>query len=181
MSLITYNKLVELVEQKILDPVPIEYINGASIDVRLGQTFFVEGRVGCDIDLALKQSANVERVVVPDGSKFYLNPQEFCLAATFEVFNLPTTVACEFRLKSSAAREGLDQSLAVWCDPGWNGSVLTIELRNNWQRHRHILTPGMKIGQVVFYEGEEVPTEASYATRGQYNNDKEATRNKGVR
>jgi dCTP deaminase len=181
MSLLTYNKLTQLVADKVLTPVPIDYINGASIDVRLNNTLFVEARVGRDIDLAKKETANIEQVDVPDNEAFILNPLEFCLAATFEVFNLPNNIACEFRLKSTAAREGLDQSLAVWCDPSWHGSVLTIELRNNWQRHRHILRPGMKIGQIIFYEGESVPNTAAYATRGQYNNDATTTPSKGLR
>lgn len=110
-----------------------------------------------------------------------MQPGEFILAQTIEEFYLPNDIAAEFRLKSSVARVGLDQALAVWCDPGWNSSVLTVELRNNTRYHVLVLEAGMKIGQVVFFKGEPVPDEASYAVRGQYNNDKIVTGNKGVK
>jgi hypothetical protein len=67
------------------------------------------------------------------------------------------------------------------CDPGWNGSVLTLELRSNLNSHMLLLTPGQKIGQIVFYAGAPVPKERSYATIGQYNGDKAAQPSRGIR
>ena len=67
------------------------------------------------------------------------------------------------------------------CDPGWHGSVLTLELMNASRHHYLHLEAGMKIGQMIFYRVNPVPTEASYATRGQYNGDKTATASKGLR
>src|SRR5574343_354448 len=160
-------------------------VNGASIDVRLGRTFMrerpCEHNFKSYVDLREKESLNIVKQTLNWGNKFYLEPGEFILAETVEIFNLPNYIAAEFRLKSSVARAGLDQALAVWADPGWHGSVLTIELRNNCQFHTLILEPGMKIGQVVFFKGEPVPHEDSYAVRGQYNNDIEVTGSKGVR
>jgi dCTP deaminase len=181
MSLITYNGLVELVAQGVLTPVPPEHINGASIDVRLGGTFaFESGSERADIvDLSKKESPVMH--LNECHTDVVLYPSQFCLASTMEIFNLPNDIACEFRLKSSVARAGLDQALAVWCDPGWHGSTLTMELRNNLSHHPLRLTPGMKIGQVIFYQGDFVPREQSYATRGQYNHDKTVTPSKGVR
>lgn len=67
------------------------------------------------------------------------------------------------------------------CDPGWHGSTLTLELRNNLHHHHLRLRPGMKIGQVFFMRGETVPDYASYAVKGQYNNDRGTTPSKGLR
>lgn len=157
-------------------------VNGASIDVRLGRTFLREDPHRAHfVNLKHKDSIELIKEVVPWDNCFHLNPGEFVLAETVEIFNLPLNIAAEFRLKSSVARAGLDQALAVWCDPGWNNSVLTIELRNNCRYHTLILEPGMKIGQVVFFKGEPVPHKDSYAVRGQYNNDTEVTGNKGVK
>ena len=182
MSLVTFNTLKQFVAQDILTPVREEYINGASIDVRLGQTFWFEDpNSTADIDLVNKESPRLIPVHADIEDRIPLHPLSFCLASTIEVFNLPNHVACEFRLKSTLARSGLDQSLAVWCDPGWHGSVLTIELFNNLSHHRLLLTPGMKIGQVVFYTGEAVPDQNSYATKGQYNKDTASTPSKGIR
>lgn len=67
------------------------------------------------------------------------------------------------------------------CDPGWYGSVLTLEFKVNLNYHRLRLRPGMKCGQVVFERGEMVPDHASYAVRGRYNGDTQVQASKGVR
>ena len=178
MSLISYLELAELVESGVIDA-PFEHINGSSIDVTLGGTLFIECPIGGTVDLAAKKAPRMTRVEIGDG--YRLMPGQFVLAATREVFRLPNNVSCEFKLKSSGARSGLDNALATWCDPGWNGSVLTLELRNSLQHHALMLRSGMKIGQMVFYRCEEVPDHASYAIVGQYNGDKTATQSKGIR
>lgn len=136
-------------------------INPASLDVRLGGTLLIES------------AQSPELVPYPlhrhsQDDPYELRPGQFCLADTIEVFNIPDDIAGEFRLKSSRAREGLDQALAVWLDPGWNGSVLTMELRNNRQLWPQLLWPGMKIGQIVFHLMAEQPL-TSYAETGRYN------------
>ena len=181
MSLITYTDLVDLVARGVIEGVEPDRINAASVDVTLGDVIWIEDtRHARSIDLAAKQTPAMLRVEM-DKDGFELGPFEFCLAQTREVFNLPDDIACEFRLKSSGARAGLDQALAVWCDPGWHGSVLTLELRNNLSAHRMVLKPGMKVGQMVFWRGEQVPEHKSYAVLGQYNHDRETQPSKGLR
>ena len=199
MSLLTYKEICKELANGLLtapsnNPPPYNkvqdsQINGASIDVRLGRTFLREYRPNNAsflrpsgyVLLKEKGQLALEKVDVPWGQPFYLQPGEFILAQTVEIFNLPNYIAAEFRLKSSVARAGLDQALAVWADPSWHDSVLTIELRNNTRYHVLVLEAGMKIGQVIFFKGEPVPDEASYATRGQYNSDREVTESKGVK
>lgn len=198
MSLITFVELCEKITGGLLvapssnpppfNKIPIGNINAASVDVRLGQTFLrevrpdgVSLRPSNYVSLFDKGELPMVKETLAWGERLYLQPGEFILAQTVEEFYLPNNIAAEFRLKSSVARAGLDQALAVWCDPGWNGSVLTIELRNNTRYHVLVLEAGMKIGQIVFFKGEPVPDEASYAVRGQYNNDKSVTANKGVK
>ena len=178
--ILTYNRLTEIVDEGVLMPVPHAHINASSIDVRLGRYAWVEDERGGIVDLAEKQFPAMHRIDLV-AEPLVLRPGEWCLAQTVEMFNLPNTISAEFRLKSSAARAGLDQALAVWCDPGFHGSVLTLELRNNLQHHDLLLRYRTKIGQVVFHQGEAVPPMASYAVRGQYNNDAQATQSKGVR
>ena len=181
MSLITYNGLCELVENGVITDVPPEHINAASIDVTLGPVVWLEAAGdGGVVDLARKEVPHMIPSEIGAGG-FLLRPGEFCLAQTAERFNLPNDIGAEFRLKSGCARSGLDQALAVWCDPGWHGSVLTLELRNNLRSHALQLRRGMKIGQMVFWRGGLVPPHASYATRGQYNQDVVAQPSKGVR
>ena len=148
-----------------------ELINPASLDVRLGDTLLIESAVSREL------------VPYPLGGHTEANPYElvpgqFCLAQTVEVFNLPDDIAAQFMLKSSRAREGLEHLMAGYCDPGWHGSVLTLELHNSRQLWPVGLWPGMKIGQVVFHLMAERPLR-SYAVSGRYNMDVTVTGSKG--
>jgi dCTP deaminase len=155
----------------LVTPFNPDLINPASIDVTLGGTILIE-------------SAQ-HRTLVPypledhtEDNPYHLVPGQFCLAQTVETFNIPDTLAAEFRLKSSRAREGLDQALAVWIDPGFHGSVLTLELRNNRQLWPQLLWPGMKIGQMVFHRMSDLPAR-SYAVTGRYNSDSTVQASRG--
>jgi deoxycytidine triphosphate deaminase len=112
---------------------------------------------------------------------YVLRPREFILGHSREEFNLPDDIAAEYKLKSSLARAGLGHALAGWCDPGWHGSHLTLELFNSLRHHSLILREGMKIGQMVFFRGKPVPSDRGYRARGQYNGDRGAVASKGVR
>ena len=112
---------------------------------------------------------------------YVLEPSEFILASSRETFNLPGHIACEYKLKSSLARCGLQHMLAGWCDPGWNGSKLTLELKNVTRYHYLVLREGMKIGQMVFFECAPVPVEHDYAAKGQYNGQTTVTGSKGLK
>ena len=69
--------------------------------------------------------------------------------------------------------------LAGWCDPGWHGSKLTLELQNARRMHALPLYPGLKIGQMIFFEMESMPI-MSYAQVGHYNNDTQVSASKQV-
>ena len=75
------------------------------------------------------------------------------------------------------ARRGLEHLLAGFCDPGWSGSVLTMELHNSRQLWPVELWPGMRIGQMVFELMDKTPLR-SYADVGHYNDDKTVTQAK---
>ena len=177
--ILTYNQLRAIVADGVIGPVPDEHINAASIDVTLGRYLWVEEPQGGVVDLASKGQLAMRRhdlVEMP----YQLAPGEFVLAQTAELFSLPNNLAAEFKLKSSVARSGLAHLLAGWADPGWHGSVLTLELHNVTRHHRLVLRAGMKIGQMIFLHGEPVPDHASYAARGRYNGDTTAMPSKGV-
>jgi len=178
--ILTYNELVKLVKQGVIAGAKEHQINGASIDVTLGQYLMVEDVRGGRIDLSAKQTPNMRKHDLAE-NPYNLQPGEFVLAQTREVFHLPDDIAFEFKLKSSLARAGLNHLLAGFADPGWNGSVLTLEYQNVLRNHDIVLRYGMPAGQCVFFRGEPVPPERSYATVGQYNNDAEVTASKGVR
>lgn len=175
-SLLSYNRLVELVDNKIIDT-PLENINGASIDITLDKYIQIEN---CGVvSLGDKETISMISQNIED-LDYELAPSEFILASSIERFNLPNNIACEYKLKSSLARSGLQHLLAGWCDPGWTNSKLTLELKNVTQFHILKLTYGMKIGQVIFWECEPVPEKYSYKLKGRYNNQHHVTGSKGV-
>ena len=149
-------------KSQMVVPFDAELLNPASLDLRLGLYLMVENI--CDPELL--------RIDISDRTEddpFLLQPGEFCLAETLELFNIPDDISCQFVLKSSRARSGLNHLLAGWCDPGWHGSKLTLELKNERLHHALPLYPGLKIGQMVFHAMSNTPMH-SYAETGHYNN-----------
>jgi dCTP deaminase len=113
---------------------------------------------------------------------YILRPDEFILASTNEIFNLPDNISAEYKLKSTQARNAMEHLNAGFCDPGWNNSKLTLELKNVSRYHKLIIRPNMPCGQIVFFRHEvSVPSNESYAVRGQYNNQTQVTLSKGLR
>jgi dCTP deaminase len=115
------------------------------------------------------------RRVEIDETGYDVSPGEFIITESIETFNLPMWLSAEYKLKSSMARIGLEHLNAGWADAGWHGSKLTLEFKNMLQWHCIKLRPGDAIGQVVFFKHTLVPVDKSYAARGRYNNDYEAT------
>jgi len=180
MSLLTYNHLVKLVEDGVIENADPDNINGASIDVRLGDVMRKERPVQRGVNLSLGECIDMRPVSPsPRTGLWTLSPGDFALFETHERFNLPDDIAIEFKLRSSMARNGLDHALAGWGDPGWHSSTLTLELQNNAKYHWLRLAPGTRIGQIVFWRGDAVPETASYRTKGRYNNQSGAQGSKG--
>jgi dCTP deaminase len=183
MSLLSYNELCFLISANIIQGSDYSLVNSASIDIRLGNKILIEK---CEledqkgfklkrVELDKKGKLDTREFDLTRDGPFYLYPGEFILAQSVEIFNLPNNISAEYKLKSSMARIGLEHLNAGWCDAGWNGSVLTLELKNMTRTHEIMLRAGDKIGQVVFFKHAEVPEEKSYAARGSYNGDKEVT------
>jgi dCTP deaminase len=147
----------------LVTPYDPALVNPASLDVRLGLELLVEVEeypTLIPIDIAGHTAAN----------PFYLRPGEFVLGCTIETFYLPHNVAGQFALKSTRARQGLEHLMAGYCDPGWSGSKLTLELQNARQHHPVALWPEMRIGQIVFHRMSQDPAR-DYSLVGHYNHD----------
>lgn len=168
-----YTSLCQMVESGIIENVDPANINGASIDLTLGNTISVEtaheGKmVVVDLAARPREFPNFIGVTMNEGG-FLMPPGMFLLAHTREIFNLPNNIAFNYRLNSSLGRAGLNHALAGFADPGWHGSHLTLELKNWLEYHFLRIRPGMKVGQAIFYQTEPVPEDRSYAKIGSYN------------
>jgi dCTP deaminase len=150
-----------LCEQGLVTPYDPALVNPASLDVRLG----------CDLLVEVAEWPTMIPVDISwhtQSEPFYLQPHEFVLACTEETFYLPTNIAGQFALKSSRARSGIEHLMAGYCDPGWSGSKLTLELQNARSMHPVAIWPGMRIGQIVFHRMSQTPLR-NYAETGRYN------------
>lgn len=183
MSLLSYDQICNLIEDGVIEGSDYSLANSASLDIRLGRFIEVEqnnpnGDVTHTVVLGKRDALNTTRIDLRCKPEFILSPGDFILAQSKEIFHLPNTISAEYKLKSSMARIGLEHLNAGWCDAGWHGSVLTLELKNMTRNHWILLREGDKIGQMVFFKHLPVPADKSYAARGSYNGDKQV---QGVR
>lgn len=173
MAILVDFQIRNLCETGMVVPFDPSLVNPASLDVRLGDRILIEAHQGSTwVSYDLAEQGHCE------ADPFMLKPGQFILAETIETFAIPRTVSGQFLLKSSRAREGLQHLLAGWIDPGWHGSVLTLELKNVRQLHPIALWPGMKIGQVVFHKAYTTPLRC-YAETGRYNGDSSVQASRG--
>ena len=179
MSLLAGKQLHRLIDAGVIDALH-EHVNAASIDVRLGEHFEFESTKGAVAYLAEKDSLLFCRNQFAEGEHIRIEPGEFLLAHTMETFNLPDNISAEFKLRSSVARSGLQHMLAGWADAGFHGAQLTLEFKNVTQHHVLVIEPGMRIGQLVFYQHEPAG-DNSYAMKGRYNGQRGVQPSKGAR
>lgn len=147
-----------------LDPFTPEMIQPASIDVRLDRFFRVfNDRQYTYVDPAEDQGELTEQFSVAQGEPWILHPGEFVLGSTLERVHISSQIAARLEGKSSLGRLGiLTHSTAGFIDPGFNGYI-TLEL-SNVSPLPVKLWPGMKIGQICFFELSS-PAEHPYGSR----------------
>lgn len=174
--------LAELCEkQGLVWPYDPARVNPASIDLTLGTDFVNIS----DKEITYYNDFDVYDGIAQPGDRFEatalkLLPGVALLASTAERVKIPDKPfwrpvvpfgpaeelqACigELRLKSSAARNGLDHALAGWIDPGFDGT-LTLELHS----HRPIeLLAGKAYVQLVVAAMLAAPSK-SYQQTGRY-------------
>lgn len=135
-----------------------EQFGPSSLDVRLSTDLQrLENMNRSHVDLSERPAAEEKvyregkRIILAASESFYLHPGEFVLASTLEFLRLPADLAGRIEGRSSWGRLGLlVHATAGFVDPGFAG-VLTFEL-SNAGRLPVKLTPGVRIGQVCFFQ-----------------------------
>ncbi|MGK2889478.1 MAG: dCTP deaminase [Candidatus Malihini olakiniferum] len=137
---------------------PVERINGATVDVRLGNQFRVfSGHTAAFIDLsgpknevsAALDCVMSDEINLPEGEAFYLHPGELALAVTLESVTLPDNLVGWLDGRSSLARLGLMVHVTAHrIDPGWQGRIV-LEFYNSGKLPL-ALRPSMIIGALSF-------------------------------
>ena len=127
-------------------------VQPASVDVRLDRYFRVfDNHKYHSIDPSQDQSDLTRLVEVPPSEAFILHPGDFVLGSTYEVVTLADSISSRVEGKSSLGRLGLlTHATAGFIDPGFSGHI-TLEL-SNVATLPITLWPGMKIGQLCFFE-----------------------------
>jgi dCTP deaminase len=147
-------------QNQMIWPFRQHLLNPCSLDVVIGTQIMIE----------TPESPELHRLDISSKTEedpWLMMPGEFLLAETEEQFNLPTTIAAKFLLKSSRAREGYQHALAAWIDNGFNNSRLTLELKNLRQHHPLPIYPGLRIGQIIFFKTQQPAID--YSRTGRYN------------
>ena len=139
----------------VVEPLADGAVQPASVDVRVDNSFLVfQNHRYPYIDVREAQPDLTSLVEVEDGEPFILHPGEFVLGATLERVALTDDIVASIEGKSSLGRLGLlIHSTAGWIDPGWDGYV-TLEF-SNVANLPITIYPGMKVGQIAFFELDE--------------------------
>lgn len=138
-------------DRLVVTPLLPDFASGASIDLRLGNTFivFVRSRTAQFDPLDDKHDPRqVQRQMqLAWGDSFVLHPGELVLAATLEYLVIPPDLSAQVVSRSSYGRLGLLSATAVQVHPHFHG-CLTLELVNLGVVPI-LLTPGERIAQLV--------------------------------
>ncbi|KAG8271473.1 hypothetical protein J6590_061028 [Homalodisca vitripennis] len=137
---------------------PIERINGASVDILLGDKFRVfRGHTTAFVDLSgpkknVTDAINLimsNEIQLTEDDTFFLHPGELALAVTMESITLPNNLIGWLDGRSSLARLGLMVHItAQRIDPGWQGKIV-LEIYNAGKLPLG-LRPGMLIAALSF-------------------------------
>src|SRR3990170_5590544 len=148
-----------------IDPFDPAMVQPSSIDVRVDRYFRVfENHRYAFIDPKQPQDDLTKEVPTEMDHPFMLHPGEFVLGSTLESVRLGNDIVARLEGKSSLGRLGLlIHSTAGFVDPGFEG-YLTLEL-SNVATLPIAIYPGMKIGQLSFYE-LSTAAEHPYGSRG---------------
>ena len=135
-----------------IEPFDFDDVQPSSVDLHVDRMFRVFHNARYPfIDVKQPMEDLTELVEVKDDEPFILHPGEFVLGSTLELVKLPGDLVARLEGKSSLGRLGLlIHSTAGFVDPGWTGH-LTLEL-SNVATLPITIYPGMKIGQISFYE-----------------------------
>jgi dCTP deaminase len=149
----------------IIEPLGDQCIQPSSVDLHIDRLFRVfrnhSQRV---IDVKLPQEDLTELIDVGPENPMILHPGEFMLGSTLERVAIPDDLVARLEGKSSLGRLGLViHSTAGFIDAGWDGHI-TLELAN-LANLPITLYPGMKIGQISFFE-MTTPADRPYGANG---------------
>ena len=111
-------------------------ISGATVDVRLGNSFrifrehstpYIDVSGPREAVTAQLERVMSEEIIISDDEAFFLHPGELALSVTLESVKLPSNIVGWLDGRSSLARLGLMVHVTAHrIDPGWEGRIVLI-------------------------------------------------------
>lgn len=154
-----------------IDPLEIDHIEPASVDIRLGNSFKEPVKTGRIVDTRSGEGQPYREFTA---DSIVLEPGDSILASTYEEIGIPNDLCADAVGRSSLGRLFVSiHETAGFCDPGFGGDV-TLEMTNenpNPVRIHH----KDRVCQLVFKELTS-PAKRPYGHEGsQYQNQSGAT------
>ncbi len=176
----------------VVDPFDENLVGPSSLDIRIGFKFRVFKTINMEVldimnyndDVLYRIEDKNYTIHVGKYSDLYIlknentpiviHPGEFILASVYEYIRLPKNIAAQIHGRSSIGRLGLlIHTSAGWIDPGYGGH-LTLEIINV-NKFPIKIYPLTKVGQIVFYEIEDVEIPYDQRKSSKYMNEEGAT------
>lgn len=156
----------------VIDPLIDENIEPSSVDLRLGDNFKIVWQNGWDI-LDIRQGDGA-LVYKDTKDTIVIHPNQFVLATTMEMVELPDDISANVLGRSSLGRIGISvHQTAGYIDPGFEGEI-TLELSNHGPAPVKLYS-GDRICQIVFHRLTS-PADRPYGhDRSQYQGQSGAT------
>lgn len=166
---LTDYEIKELIDTGVIVNGNPENINASSLDLHLDTMFKKVRKPGKTKFIRMDKSPEYDPIFEEHSGYVALRSGECVLAASKEIFNLPTDISFDVCLRSTAGRRFINHMLAGHADAGWNGSALTLEFKNElpedyiWE-----LFEGDRVVQIRLYRHNHA-TFADYSKKGSYN------------
>ena len=162
--LVSRMRLLQLVQEGVIKNALVDNINGTSINVTLDPVVLVEeGSISyAPQTIDLSASLLDERGIATRGydlrrKPFPIQPGQFFMGTTREMFNLPDYILAQFHISPEYATNGLMCLNSGFIESNTN-EKLRLNFKNLTRYHGHLLTDGMIIGKVTLHEYDHIPS-----------------------
>jgi len=150
MFLATSELIKEIDKNNIVDIVSANTIQGASIDLRIGEKAKILIKQNTPIDLSKKQDFSKYYNEVDLAKGVVLKAGEFLYSETIEHIKIPSDKAALLLPRSSLARMGLLLPSSFYANPGYEGHLPIVI--HNASNNDFVIPPYYRVMQMLLVE-----------------------------
>lgn len=179
MSVLSDSQILSHIYQKKfgVEPLMVDHIQPSSIDLTLDDLIKIP-KDGVTINSPYPSSEEIEKHYesVSLGSGFVLRPGQFVLAQVRETLSFSDRLVGSIQNRNSIIRMGINVGLSTYINPGYVGK-LPIAL-HNVGKFDFMLTPGMRICQLLLHDTHGVISDYSKRKDAKYHGEESITLSK---